>query len=305
MIKEPLKKKQRVVDLYRAIKLSDRKILSMLSPTIASKRLYKKKFDRKLDLENPQFFNEKLMWLKLNIYSNNSLVTKCADKYRVREYVKECGYGDILNDLLGVWDSVDDIDWEALPNKFALKCNHGAGYNIICDDKRKIDIKDTKYKLKKWMKEDYWKLSAEMHYKYIPKKIICEKYIGSLKGSLPEDYKVFCFNGDPIFIGKYIDRDKNNFSRFQRGLFNFNWEPLNNLVEHNIDMDNFTKPGTLDQMYAIAKDLCKPFPFVRIDFYESDGKVIFGEFTFTPVACLATYFHEQASKELGKLLILP
>lgn len=114
-------------------------------------------FGRRLNLKNPKDFNEKLMWLKLNTYKNNNLVTLCADKYKVREYISERGYSEILNEMIDSWDSVDDIKWEGLPNKFALKCNHGAGYNIICTDKEKLDINATIEVLKKWMKEDFWK----------------------------------------------------------------------------------------------------------------------------------------------------
>ncbi len=159
-----------------------RKILTNISPTLNTKITYyiaNKKFP---NLKNPTTFEEKLMWLKLNMYNDNPLVTMCADKYRVREYVINCGYSEILNDLIGVWDFVDQIDWEILPNKFVLKCNHGSGYNLICTNKEQLNVEEAKKKINKWLKEDFWKLYAELNYKNIPKKIICEKYLDTEQG---------------------------------------------------------------------------------------------------------------------------
>ena len=113
-----------------------------VAPKLMSKRLYKQRLNKKLNLKNPQTFNEKIQWLKLYYCPNNPLVIQCADKYLAREYIKERGYGQYLNKLIGVWDSVDEIDWDRLPEKFAIKCNHGCGYNIICDDKSKLDISE-------------------------------------------------------------------------------------------------------------------------------------------------------------------
>lgn len=305
MIREFLKRNQYIVDIYKKLHLHYRQVLSTISPTVASKVIYKKNFNRTLNLDNPQDFNEKLMWLKLNFYRNNPLVTQCADKYKAREYVKQCGYEEILNDLIGVWDSVDQINWDELPDKFVIKCNHGAGYNIICDDKKKLDIDNAKTKLKKWMREDFWKKSAEINYKEISKKIICEKYISNGQGLFPIDYKIYCFNGEPLYIGCFIERDKETLE-VKRGYFNFDWEPQDFLIDkfkyHN---NKFPKPKNLEKMYTIAKDLCRPFPFVRVDFYECGDKIIFGELTFTPSACLATYFNEETQKKLGDLILLP
>lgn len=167
--------------------------LTKLSPVLASKRLYRRSFGQPLDLRNPKGFLEKLMWLKL--YWRHPLVSKCSDKYAIREYVKECGCESVLNFLYGVYESTDEIDWVNLPDKFALKCTHGCGFNIICDDKSKLDRQAVFNTLREWMKIDYGLFFAEIQYSSIKPRIICEKYIENNLGCLPIDYKIHCFNG--------------------------------------------------------------------------------------------------------------
>lgn len=302
MIKQMI---NRFSEAYHKFNKKIKILTSIISPTLNSKLMYKRVFGKSLNLKTPKNFNEKLMWLKLNIYNNNPLVTQCADKYRVRQYINKCGYGELLNELIGCWNSVEQIEWDKLPCKFAIKCNHGAGYNLIVDNKKNLDIEAAKEKLQNWMLDDYWKSNAEVNYKNIPKKIICEEYISNPNGFFPVDYKVYCFNGEPTFIGNFIERDKETL-KVKRGYFNFDWEPQDLLIDkYKCDPNKFQKPKNLKKMYHIAKDLCKPFPFVRIDFYECEDKLIFGEFTFTPTACLATYFTDEALQRLGDLLILP
>ena len=143
--------------------------MSLTDPEKVSKIRYREVFGAELDLENPKTFNEKLMWLKLKKYANDPLVSQCSDKYAVREYVEKCGLGETLNGLIGVWDKAEDIEWEKLPNRFAIKCNHGCGYNLICQDKTKFDTKKATDQLNAWMKDDFWMEYAEVHYKTIPK----------------------------------------------------------------------------------------------------------------------------------------
>ena len=151
--------------------------LSLISPTINTKARYKEKFGKKLDLNNPKTFNEKILWLKLNRYMKDPLVIQCVDKYAVRDYVTSCGCEEILNDLIGVWNSADDIPWDELPNQFVLKWNFGARMNIICTDKSKIQKKRVISQLNKWGRNKFWLSFSEMQYKYIEKKIICEKLL--------------------------------------------------------------------------------------------------------------------------------
>lgn len=168
----------------------------MSSPSFMSKIYYRIILKKKLNLKNPQTFNEKVQWLKLYEWPKNELAIRCSDKYEVREYLKEKGMEEYLNDLYGVWDNEKQINYSQLPNQFVLKCNHGSGYNIICTDKREARIEEYNKLLKKWLKEDFGKFNAEPHYSKIKRKIICEKFLG---GEIT-DYKFYCFNGKVEFM---------------------------------------------------------------------------------------------------------
>ncbi len=276
-------------------------IISSFSPILTSKIYYRIKIGKKLNLTNPRNFNEKLMWLKHNEYENNELIVKCADKYKVREYIKECGCEEILNDLIGVYDNVDQININELPNSFVLKCNHAAGYNIICEDKNKIDWNKKQKQLKNWMKTDYWKYVAEMQYKKIEKKIICEKYLESPDGNSIEDYKIYCFHGRPEFCMVCIGR---NFGKPKYYFMDKNWK-LMRINHAGVEAPNnffIKKPKCIDEMYKYATILSKPFKFVRVDFYDYHGKTIFGELTFTPAGCIDNNYTEEANLKFGEMI---
>lgn len=291
---------KRVKSLKLEIAKKEIIVLTYISPKLASKVMYKRSSGKKLNLKNPELFNEKLMWLKLNTYKNNELVKNCADKFRVREYVKEVGCEEILNDLISVYDSADEIDFDNLPQKFVLKCNHGAGYNIICIDKNKLDIEETKEKLNKWMKEEYYKYAAEIQYKNIEKKILCEKYLDMNTGKKnPTDYKIYCFNGEPKIILVMNDRD----TAVTREFYNEKWERIQLRDNENPPKTPTAKPENLEQMLEYAKKLSKPFPFVRVDLYNVNGAIVFGELTFTPTGCMASY-KEEVSKMMGEWIKL-
>ncbi len=302
-LKTKLKNNKVVFGAYKKVLKTRRKALSLLSPVapvFVSKQLYKATFNQKLNLDEPKYFNEKLMWLKLNKYANDPLVIQCSDKYAVREYIESCGLGETLNELYGVWDNAKDIDWSVLPDRFAMKCNHGCGYNLICRDKSKLDIPASVKKLNKWMASDSWKEYAELHYRKIPKKIICEKFIEGKDGALPVDYKIYCFNGKPLYIGNFIERNMSE-GTIIRGYFNLDWTP-SDVFRYPMDPTKFEKPAQLEKMLEYAEILSKPFPFVRVDFYEANGQIIFGELTFTPTGCLGAYYSDEAHVKLGQAL---
>ena len=290
--------------MIKTIKRTCRKSLSTISPTFASKVFYKKRFKRILDLKNPITLNEKLQWLKLNTYNNNDLVTTCVDKYKVREYLKEKQCDHIANELIGVWESANEIDWDSLPNKFVLKCNHGAGYNIVCTDKTKFDVIEATRTLNKWMKEDYWKLLAEINYKYVPKRIICEKFIETESGDLPDDYKVYCFNGKPTYIMLCQGRREGD-TKFYFLDREWNIVPLNRDSKAVGQDFKIPKPEGIEEMFKYAEILSEPFPFVRADFYLEHGRLIFGELTFTPAGALDSNRLPETDKLFGDLLELP
>lgn len=189
--------------------------------------------------------------------------------------------GEILNELYGVWDRVEDIEWEKLPQSFVLKCNHGCGYNIVCKDKNSLDIEQAQRKLSKWMSEDFSLVNNENHYKRIKRKIICEKFLQEPDEDLPIDYKLHCFNGKFDFLLICKERATGHCKYYS---FDRNW---NNLIYRysQIKQENtIKKPPEFDQMIEYAERLSKPFPFVRIDFYLINSHIYFGEFTFTPCA---------------------
>ena len=266
------------------------------TPEIVSKVYFRIVMGYKLNLKNPKTFNEKLQWLKLRDWPTNELVIKCADKYRVREYIKEKKLENTLNKLIGVWDNADEIDFDKLPKQFALKCNHGCGYNVIVSDKSKIDVKEVRQKLNKWLKEDFGKNNAEPHYSKIKPKIICEKYLG---GNMT-DYKFFCLNGKVEFMyiasgfGEGVDEkmtylDKNGeITPYQR---------TNYKIKEDIVV-----PKSFERMKKMSELLAKDFKFVRVDWYEVGGKVFFGELTFTPSGCMMKVEPAKYDRLLGDKL---
>lgn len=277
--------------------------LIKISPFLASKYLYKKKTDRKLNLKYPKNFNEKIHWLKL--YWKHPLVHKCGDKYEVRDYVRQMNCSNILMGLYNVYENVSEIDWDSLPSKFVLKVTSGCGYNIICKDKAKLDKNKAEKQLNKWMKTNYSLKAAEMHYSKMKPRIICEKFMETVDGSLPVDYKFFCFNGIPKRILVTPER-KTGVKRF---MFDLNWNKIdfikNSRVANSESYETVGKPKALVEMIDYAKKLAEPFPFVRIDFYEYEGKAVLGEMTFTPDAGLATRYKEDVLIDLGNMIKLP
>lgn len=155
-------------------------VATMISPELNTKMRYRANFKKKLELNHPETLNEKILWLKLNKYMENPLVIQCADKVRVRDYVRDCGCEEILIDVIGVYDNAEDIPWDDLPNEFVLKWNFGAGMNIVCTDKSKMNRDEIINQMKEWGKSKYWLTHSEMQYKYIDKKIICERLLNTM-----------------------------------------------------------------------------------------------------------------------------
>ncbi|MBO5928303.1 MAG: hypothetical protein J6Q32_05585, partial [Clostridia bacterium] len=311
-IKSVLKKSKFIVGLYNFFTKYYIRTLAVFSTKACSKARYRLAYHKPLDLDNPKTLNEKLLWLLVNDYTTNPLVAKCADKYAVREYIKDCGYEEILNDLYGVYDKPSDIDWASLPNQFVLKWNFGCGYNIICLDKNELDEKQVKDKLKKWGKEKPWLFYGEKQYKYTPKKIICEKLIiqndneqevNSKNWVAPEDYKVYCFNGEAKYVMVCVGREKGHPKFY---FVDRNWE----LARINRDSINapegfkLEKPKCADKLFECAENLSKPFPFVRADFYIVKDKVLFGELTFSPAGSLDVSRLPQTDILMGSMLKL-
>ena len=257
-------------------------LLTIVSPKLNTKVRYFHVFKKRINLKEPKTLDEKIHWLKLNSYYNNILVRDCADKYAVRKYVKDCGCSEILNEVYGVYDSVEQIPWNELPNQFVIKWNFGCGHNLICKDKSMLDIRLAIKKLKKWGKNTkYYLPYAEMQYKGIVPKLICEKLIETSDGELPTDYKLYCFNGKPDCALVCLNRGAGHpdFYFFDK---NMNLKRYNKKGKYAPSNFRVEKPEGFEKLFEYAEKLSKPFPFVRADFYLEKGEVIFGELTFTP-----------------------
>lgn len=277
-----------------------RKLCTTLHPVAANSIMYFALMKKRLNLKNPGTFNEKINWLKFNVFPKDPLVIRCSDKIAVREYIAEKNCGNLLNDLYGTWNAAENIDWEVLPDQFVLKCNHGCGYNILCTDKSKLDKKETIKQLNSWLKEPFWKVSCEPHYKQIVPQILCEKYLG--RNII--DYKFFCFDGEPLFF--YISQ--NNDGDFHDGRFAMfdtegNYAPFQR-ADHKQFEEKPEIPVQLKEMLEICRCLSEDFPFVRVDLFVIDGRIYFSELTFTPCSGMMPLSPETADAELGQKLMI-
>lgn len=246
-----------------------------------------------LNLKNPVTFNEKLQWLKL--YSRDPLHTILADKYAVREYISKQIGSKYLLPVLGIYESVAEIKWDKLPDKFVLKCNHDSGSRIICKDKSKLDKKAAIKKLNKRMRNNTtYNMLREWPYKNIRRKIICEKYMADKTGELI-DYKFFCFNGEPkvllIFKGRFSGNPTVDFYDIHFNHLNINIQP------YSQSQEEIKKPNRLKEMVELSKILSRDFTHIRVDFYEISGQVFFGELTFFS----GSGFHNLMPKSIDTL----
>ena len=255
-------------------------------------------YHKLIDFKNPKYFGEKIQWLKL--YGNLEKYTDYVDKYKVRDYIKKIVGEEYLIPLLGVYDKSSDIDYSKLPNQFVLKINNGSGYNLIITDKDKLDIKKTNKKLNTWLKEDYSKIKKEPQYTNVERKILCEKFINDKNGQLL-DYKFFCFCGVPKFIEVDFDRFDNHTMNF----YDLEWNLLNFTKGNYKNYKGEVKrPKNFDKMIELTKKLCKDFNFVRVDLYNVDGKIYFGELTFTPAGGVTPFNPIEKDLEFAKLIEL-
>lgn len=263
---------------------------------------YKRVTKKRLNLRNPQTFNEKIQWLKL--YDSTPIKTQLADKYLVRDWVKEKIGEEYLIPLLGVYDNFDEIDFDKLPNQFVLKCNHGCGYNIIVKDKKSLDIEQTRAKIDKWMDENYaFKCGFELHYSAIKRKIIIEEYIKPEISDI--EIQSWCFNGELKFISYENCKDSNNPCR---AILTPDWK-LENFMISPQHYSNFLslppKPKYLNELKKIISVLCKDFNHVRVDFIVIENKLFFREMTFTSGSGLSKFKPKKITYQIGKNIKLP
>ena len=287
---------------YRFNWLDAKGFLNHLDDKTFLERKFRAQMGKELNLLNPITFNEKLQWLKL--YDRRPEYTMLVDKYLVREYIAEKIGKQYLVPLIGIWDSPDEIDFNALPNQFVIKCNHNSGLGMyICSDKSQLNIKKVKKGLARGLKQDYYMTGREWPYKDIPRKILAEQFLKSDAGGLT-DYKIHCFNGVPKFI--LVCRDRFMESGLTEDFYTTEWE---HMAVKRPNIPNATvptsKPEKLDEMLSLAKKLSKDIPFIRIDFYLVEGKIYFSELTFFPASGFEGYDLPEWDKTFGDWLSLP
>ena len=275
-----------------------RKMLGGLSDKDFSRIQFLLHQGRLPNFKAPKSFNEKIQWLKLNY--RDPLIQKCANKLLARESVKNCCGPEILVPLVGCHESIQEIRFEDLPQRFVCKASHGSGWNIVATDKDNLNWAVESQKMKKWMATDFFKIGREWAYKESPRKILIEHFLDGPDGQSPHDFKIFCFNGSPGFV--QVDTDR--FSRHRRSFYDINWQQLPFGLEYPIESRALPRPMGLDKMIEIAKKLSKQFPFVRCDLYDCDGKVYFGELTFYPGKGTERFSPQKADIDIGAMLSL-
>jgi len=276
------------------------RIFRIIPDSLYLKLKYRLIFGKNLDLKKPKTFNEKLQWLKL--HDRNPLYIQLVDKYEVRKYIEKVLGKEYLIPLLGVYDSFDEINFDALPNEFVLKPTHTSGDIFICKDKSKIDFMKLKKEVNRWLKREYYWLHREWPYKNIKPRIICEKYMVDESGKELKDYKIFCFNGEP----KIIQVDYNRFSNHKRNLYDLEWNYIPFSIQYPTDPNKIiSKPQKLEEMINIARLLCKGYPHVRVDFYSINEKIYFGELTFYHGSGFEKFEPESYNYVFGSWLQLP
>lgn len=266
------------------------------------KVLWRARMHSVLHLENPKTFNEKLQWLK--IYDRNPKYTNLVDKYSVKKIVAEKIGEEYIIPTLGVWNSFAEINFDNLPNQFVLKCTHDSGGLVVCRDKSKFDFNLAKKKIDSCLKKNFYWYGREWPYKNIEPRIIAEKYMEDGASRELKDYKFYCFNGEPRFL--YVSEGLENHATARISFIDLDWEfaPF-----HRTDYFQFeelpAKPKHFDEMIIIAKQLSQNIPFVRVDLYEINEKVFFGELTFTPCSGLMLFTPPEWDKTIGDYLEIP
>lgn len=277
------------------------KVFRFIPDRIFLKLIYRLYIGEKLDLKNPKTYCEKLQWLKL--YDRNPEYTKYVDKFAVRSYIAQAIGEQYLVPLIGVYNSVNEINWDLLPDRFVLKCTHGSNSNIVCSDKTKLSIRDAKAKLNKWMKKNWYWYGREWPYKNVKPRIICEEFITS-DGSIPEDYKVMCFHGQVKLIQVHCNRFSETHTCDN---YDINWKKIdiskskNGLPNSNIILE---RPKLFDKMVELSEQLSRNMRHVRIDWYIVGDKLFFGEITFYSSSGFSNYDKKEDDLLLGSWITI-
>lgn len=275
--------------------------LNFLSDKAFIKIVFKFRTGKKINLDNPQTFNEKLQWLKL--HDRNSQYIKMVDKFEAKKYVAEIIGEEYIIPTLGIWDKFDDINFEELPNQFVLKCTHDSGGLVICKHKEKLDIKSARKKINKSLKRNYYYRGREWPYKNVKPRIIAEKYMATSEQKELIDYKFFCFNGIPKYL--YVSEGLSNHATAKMSFADMEYKKAEFYRRDYKPFEQLpSKPKSFEKMKELAKVLSNDTCFLRVDFYEIEGKIYFGELTFCPCSGFIPFKPEEYDKILGDMLKL-
>lgn len=278
-----------------------------MSDEVFIKQQYKRRTGKNLNLQNPQTFNEKIQWLKLNYH--NEILHTCVDKFEVRDYIRtRIKDNDILIKNYGIFNKFEDINFDKLPEKFIMKLTNGSSFNYICKNKNKKEIRKMKRRFKKWLKIDYYLYGREWAYKGVKNRIICEELLEPSSGNPPEDYRFFCFNGRVEAISIDYDSVINGVknSNYKRNIYNRECERIDAQIEYpNKEGVRLEKTEDIKKMIEYAEILSKDFPHVRVDFYYFDNKIYFGELTYYHSSGYQNFKPKSFELLLGEKIELP
>lgn len=286
---------------YRFLVLTSRGHKARMPAEDFLKKMYRIRMGRALDLDDPRTYTEKLQWLKL--YDHRPEYTTIVDKYAVKQYVAEKIGAQYVIPLLGVWDRVEDIDFEALPERFVLKTTHDSGGIVVCRDKSRLDIGAAKKKLKRFLNRDYYGQNREWPYKHVPHRVIAEAYMEDAATKELRDYKFFTFGGEPKVL--YIAQGRGRGAPTVADFFDMEFNHLPFTIDHDMAPEPPEKPACFEEMKRLAAVLSQGTPQLRVDFYEVDGKVYFGEMTFFHCSGMEAFHPEQWDRVFGDWVTLP
>ncbi len=280
------------LDYLNIIRVSDKLFLKLK---------YYTKIGKKLNIQNPKTFNEKLQWLKL--YDRNTRYTEMVDKYDAKNYVSNIIGEDYVVPTIGIYKNFDDINFNDLPNQFVIKCTHDSGGLVICKDKRTLNQVIIRKKINKSLKKNYYYSGREWPYKDVKPRIIIEKYMEDKKEKEIRDYKFFCFNGEPKIM--YVS-DNSHTDNQHSCFFDMNYKKINiKRKDYQEFKETPKKPINFEKMIDFSKILSNGIPHVRVDWYEINGKLYFGELTFYTCSGFIPFENEKWDYEIGEMLKLP
>ena len=291
-------KNPKLIILY----LMNKNCLKFMSDEKYIKLKYKLVTGSKLNLDNPKNFNEKMQWLKL--HDRKDIYTTMVDKYEAKKYVANIIGEEYIIPTIGVYDNFEDINFEDLPNQFVIKCTHDSGGIAICKDKSKFDIASAKKKIEKCLKRKYFYIHREWPYKNVKPRIIIEKYMENKTGSSIRDYKFFCFNGEPKIM--YLSEGLENHATASMSFFDMDFNLTDCKRKDYKCLSNILpKPKNFELMKKFSSILSKNIPHLRVDFYEVDEKLYFGELTFSTCAGMIPFESDEWNEKLGSFIELP